>query len=168
MSIAGTSYNYSFNTNNAREKNIFFFNGHLDMADNLAGLVTKPKQVFSEKIADAYFAQYVKTDIEMRYSRKLSTDVYWSNRLNIGIGIPYGNSSYLPFTRQFLKDIAVDGGIGIRLDINVLIIRLDMGIPFRKPWLPRGSEWVIDQISFGNSSWRKDNIVWNIGIGYPF
>jgi outer membrane protein insertion porin family len=71
-------------------------------------------------------------------------------------------------TRQFLKDIAVDGGIGIRLDINILILRLDVGIPFRKPWLPRGSEWVIDEISFGSGSWRKDNIVLNIGIGYPF
>ena len=249
--IAGTTYNYSFNNNNAREKNIFFFNGHVDFAGNLLGLVKQPKQAFSEKIADAYFAQYFKSDVEVRYSRKLSTDVYWSNRINIGIGLPYGNSSYLPFThqfviggsnslrgfvprqlgpgrvlttaeqqiaypqiggdyklevqtelrfplvsklhgalfmdagniwsknslifgedarltRQFMKDIAVDGGIGIRLDINILIIRLDVGIPFRKPWLERGSEWVLDQISFGNRSWRKDNMVWNIGIGYPF
>ena len=249
--IAGSAYNFSFNTNNPREKNIFFFNGQVDVAGNVAGLITKPKQPFSEKIAGAYFAQYFKSDAELRYSRKLATDVYWSNRLNIGIGIPYGNSSYLPFTRQFviggsnslrgfvprqlgpgrvlttpeqqitypqiggdyklevqtelrfplisklrgalfidagniwsknslifgedarltrqfLKDIAVDGGVGIRLDINVLIIRLDVGIPVRKPWLPRGSEWVIDQISFGSSSWRKDNIVFNIGIGYPF
>lgn len=249
--IAGSAYNFSFNTNNPREKNIFFFNGQVDVAGNIAGLVTKAKQAFSEKIAGAYFAQYFKSDAELRYSRKLATDMYWSNRFNIGIGIPYGNSSYLPFTcqfviggsnslrgfvprqlgpgrvlttpeqqitypqiggdyklevqtelrfplisklrgalfidagniwsknslifgedarltRQFLKDIAVDGGVGIRLDINVLIIRLDVGIPVRKPWLPRGSEWVIDQISFGSSSWRKDNIVFNIGIGYPF
>ncbi len=249
--IAGTTYNYSFNTNNPREKNIFYFNGQLDVAGNVAGLALKPKQAFSEKIADAYFAQYVKTDLELRYSRKLATNVYWSNRFNIGIGLPYGNSSYLPFTRQFviggsnslrgfvprqlgpgrvlttpeqqiaypqiggdyklemqtelrfplvsklrgalfvdagniwsknalifgeearltrqfMKDIAVDGGIGIRLDITVLIIRLDVGIPLRKPWLPRGSEWVIDQISLGNSSWRKENIVLNVGIGYPF
>jgi outer membrane protein insertion porin family len=249
--IVGTTYNYSFNTNNPRDKNIFFFNGLLDIAGNIAGLATNPKQAFSEKVAGAYFAQYVKSDVEMRYSRKLATDIYWSNRLNIGIGLPYGNSSYLPFTRQFviggsnslrgfvprqlgpgrvlttpeqqiaypqiggdyklevqtelrfplfsklrgalfvdagniwsknslifgkaaqltpqfLNDIAVDGGIGIRLDINVLILRLDMGIPLRKPWLPRGSEWVIDEIRFGNSSWRKNNIVFNIGIGYPF
>jgi outer membrane protein insertion porin family len=249
--IAGTTYNYSFNTNNPRENNIFFFNGNLDFAGNIAGLATKPKAAFSEKIAGAYFAQYLKTDVELRYSRKLATDIYWSNRLNIGVGLPYGNSSYLPFTRQFviggsnslrgfvprqlgpgrvlttpeqqisypqiggdyklevqtelrfplfsklrgaffidagniwsknslifgeearltrqfLNDIAVDGGLGVRLDISVLILRLDVGIPFRKPWLPRGSEWVIDNISFGNSSWRKDNIVLNIGIGYPF
>ena len=249
--IAGSAYDFSFNTNSTREKNIFYFNGHIDIAGNLAGLATKTKQAFSEKIAGAYFAQYVKADVELRYSRKLVPDIYWSNRFNIGIGIPYGNSSYLPFTRQFviggsnslrgfvprqlgpgrvlttaeqqisypqiggdyklevqtelrfplisklrgalfmdagniwsknslifgedarftpqfLKDIAVDGGIGVRLDINVLIVRLDIGIPLRKPWLPRGSEWVVDQISFGSPRWRKDNIVFNIGIGYPF
>jgi outer membrane protein insertion porin family len=249
--IAGTTYNYSFNTNNPRDNNIFFFNGLIDFAGNIAGLATKPKEAFSEKVAGAYFAQYVKSDVEFRYSRKLATDIYWSNRVNIGVGLPYGNSSYLPFTRQFviggsnslrgfvprqlgpgrvlttaeqqiaypqiggdyklelqtelrfplfsklrgavfvdagniwsknslifgedarlsrqfLNDIAVDGGIGVRLDINVLILRLDVGIPLRKPWLLRGSEWVIDAISFGNSSWRKDNIVLNIGIGYPF
>jgi outer membrane protein insertion porin family len=249
--IAGTTYNFSFNTNNPRENNIFFFNGLVDFAGNIAGIATKPKEAFSEKVAGAYFAQYFKSDVELRYSRKLATDIYWSNRLNIGIGLPYGNSSYLPFTRQFviggsnslrgfvprqlgpgrvlttaeqqvaypqiggdyklevqtevrfplfsklrgaffvdagniwsknslifgedarltrqfLKDIAVDGGIGVRLDISVLILRLDVGIPLRKPWLPRGSEWVIDQIHFGNSTWRKNNIVLNIGIGYPF
>ena len=71
-------------------------------------------------------------------------------------------------TRQFMKDIAVDAGLGIRLDISVILLRLDIGIPLRKPWLPRGSEWVVDEIAFGNSSWRKNNIVLNIGIGYPF
>ena len=249
--IASTRYNYTFNSNNTRSNNIIFFNGNLDVAGNVLGLINKPKTIFSEKIGGAYFAQYSKIDAELRYSRKLSTDVYISNRLNIGIGIPYGNSSYLPFarqfvigggnslrgfvprrlgpgrvvttaeqqvaypqiggdyklevqtelrfpilgnlkgavfadagniwsknslifgqdavlTKQFMQDIAVDGGLGFRYDINILLIRLDIGIPLRKPWLPRGSEWVIDNIAFGNSSWRKDNIVLNIGIGYPF
>ncbi len=249
--IASTRYNYTFSSNNTRLKNIVFFNGNLDVAGNTLGLINKPKTPFSEKIGGAYFAQYSKIDAEVRYSRKLSTDVYISNRLNIGIGIPYGNSSYIPFarqfvigggnslrgfvprrlgpgrivatpeqqvaypqiggdykleaqtelrfpilgdlkgaifadagniwsknslifgqdavlTKQFMQDIAVDGGVGFRYDINILLIRLDVGIPLRKPWLPRGSEWVVDNIAFGNSSWRKENIVFNIGIGYPF
>ena len=249
--ITSTSYNFAYNSNNSKGDNIVFFNGNVDIAGNVVGLLDKPESAFSKKIAGAYFAQYGKFEAELRYSRKLKTDVYLSNRLNIGIGIPYGNSSYLPFTRQFViggsnslrgfvprqlgpgrvlttagqqvsypqiggdykleaqtelrfpiigtlngaffadagniwsknslifgedarltrqfaKDIAVDAGFGVRLDISVILLRLDIGVPLRKPWLPRGSEWVLRDISFGNSSWRKNNIVFNIGIGYPF
>jgi outer membrane protein assembly factor BamA len=72
------------------------------------------------------------------------------------------------FTSHFLNDIAVDGGLGLRLDISILIIRLDIGVPLRKPWLPRGSEWGIKDINFGDPDWRSQNLVFNIGIGYPF
>ena len=249
--IPSTSYNFTYNSNNPTGNDIVFFNGNMDFAGNAIGLVNKAKSPFSEKIAGAYFAQYSKFEAEVRYTRKLQTGIYLANRLNIGVGLPYGNSSYLPFnrqfviggsnslrgfvprqlgpgrvlttgdqqiaypqiggdykleiqtelrfpivgvlngavfadagniwsknslifgedarfTRQFMKDIAVDAGIGVRLDISVILLRLDIGIPIRKPWLPRGSEWVVDNIAFGNSSWRKNNIVLNIGIGYPF
>ena len=71
-------------------------------------------------------------------------------------------------TKRFIKDIAADAGVGFRFDINILIIRLDIAIPLRKPWLPMGSEWTINDIRFGNKDWRKENLIFNIGIGYPF
>lgn len=72
------------------------------------------------------------------------------------------------FSKNFLKEIAVGAGLGLRVDVSILIIRLDVAFPLRKPWLPEGQRWVIDKIEFGNSQWRKDNLVWNLGIGYPF
>jgi len=72
------------------------------------------------------------------------------------------------FSKDFLKEIAVGAGLGLRLDVTILIIRLDVAFPLRKPWLPDGERWVIDKIQFGNSTWRKDNLIWNLGIGYPF
>jgi outer membrane protein insertion porin family len=54
------------------------------------------------------------------------------------------------------------------MDITVLIIRLDVAIPLRKPWLPEGSEWVMNKIRLTNRSWQKENLIFNIGIGYPF
>lgn len=72
------------------------------------------------------------------------------------------------FSKTFLKEIAVGGGAGIRLDISFLVIRLDVAIPLRKPYLPDGERWVIDKIDFSSRSWRRDNIVFNLGIGYPF
>ncbi|MGZ8557559.1 MAG: translocation and assembly module lipoprotein TamL [Chitinophagaceae bacterium] len=72
------------------------------------------------------------------------------------------------FSKNFLKEIAVGGGAGLRFDISFLVIRLDVAIPFRKPYLPEGERWVINKINFTSPAWRKENIVFNLGIGYPF
>ena len=72
------------------------------------------------------------------------------------------------FSKSFLKEIAVGAGLGLRLDVTILIIRLDVAFPLRKPWLPDGERWVIDKVDLGNSAWRKNNLIWNLGIGYPF
>lgn len=69
---------------------------------------------------------------------------------------------------DLLKEMAVGGGIGIRFDANVMVIRFDLAMPLRKPWYPEGKRWVLDEIDFGNSAWRKENLILNIGIGYPF
>lgn len=70
------------------------------------------------------------------------------------------------FTKDFLKQLAIGGGVGIRLDIVLFVIRLDIGIPLRKPW--EQNPWVINQINLGNKDYRKENIIYNIAIGYPF
>jgi len=72
------------------------------------------------------------------------------------------------FSSGFYKELAVDAGFGLRFDFSILVLRLDLGIPMRKPWLPENNRWVFDQISFGESSWRRQNMIFNIGIGYPF
>jgi len=72
------------------------------------------------------------------------------------------------FSNKFLSEFAVGGGVGLRFDVSFLVIRLDVAVPFRKPWLEGKERWVIDQINLRSPEWRKQNIVWNIGIGYPF
>lgn len=72
------------------------------------------------------------------------------------------------FNKNFLGDLAVGGGVGLRFDVSFLVVRLDVAVPFRKPWLVGKERWVIDQINLRSPAWRKQNIVWNIGIGYPF
>lgn len=72
------------------------------------------------------------------------------------------------FSKTFLKELAVGTGIGLRIDVSILVLRLDVAFPLRKPFLPDGERWVIDKISFGSSDWRRDNLVYNLAIGYPF
>ena len=70
------------------------------------------------------------------------------------------------FTSKFLNQLAVDAGIGFRFDITLFVIRLDIAFPLRKPW--EQNPWVIDQVKFFNKPWRRENIIYNLGIGYPF
>jgi len=72
------------------------------------------------------------------------------------------------FSKNFLNELAVGGGAGLRFDFTFLIIRTDMSIPLRIPYLPKGERWVFKDIDFGSSKWRKDNLMFNLAIGYPF
>lgn len=72
------------------------------------------------------------------------------------------------FSRNFYRELAADAGIGLRFDFKILLLRLDMAIPVRAPWLPEGQRWVINKIDFGSPEWRSDNLIFNIAIGYPF
>jgi hypothetical protein len=64
--------------------------------------------------------------------------------------------------------MAVGTGVGLRFDITFLVLRIDVAFPLRKPYLPDGQRWVINQINFGDPTWRKENIIFNLAIGYPF
>ncbi|HEY0057929.1 MAG TPA: BamA/TamA family outer membrane protein, partial [Flavisolibacter sp.] len=70
------------------------------------------------------------------------------------------------FGKDFLNQLAIGGGVGIRLDIVLFVIRLDVGIPIRKPW--EQNPFVMNQIRLNNPAWRRENIVYNLAIGYPF
>jgi outer membrane protein insertion porin family len=72
------------------------------------------------------------------------------------------------FSKNFMKELAVGAGAGLRFDISFLVLRTDLAFPLRIPYLPEGHRWVIDDINFGSGPWRKDNLVLNIAIGYPF
>ena len=72
------------------------------------------------------------------------------------------------FTKDFLNQLAVGTGIGLRFDASILVLRLDLAFPLRTPYQVEGKNWVIDKIDPLNSKWRKDNLVFNLAIGYPF
>jgi len=243
--IMGSFYNFTYRTPNVNAANSFYVNGNLEAAGNLIGLLNKAPFPYSRKFLGAYYAQYAKLDADFRYTRKLGENLYLANRIIIGAGFPYGNSSFLPFSRQFiiggasslrgfqvrqlgpgrikasavqqlyypqvggdyklelnselrfplwaklkgavfidagnvwtkeallygkgaqltskfLNDIAVDAGLGFRFDITFLLIRFDLAVPLRVPYMERGKEWIIKDLH------PFSNIIYNIAIGYPF
>jgi outer membrane protein insertion porin family len=76
------------------------------------------------------------------------------------------NGEFSP--NRFYKEFAVGTGFGLRADISFFVIRLDLGMPLRKPALPEKERWVYKDLRFGDGKWRKENLVLNIAIGYPF
>jgi hypothetical protein len=68
----------------------------------------------------------------------------------------------------FMSQVAIGTGAGLRFDFNFFVLRLDLAFPIRKPFLPPGERWVFDDIDLGSKSWRQQNLILNIAIGYPF
>jgi outer membrane protein insertion porin family len=69
---------------------------------------------------------------------------------------------------DFYNQIAVGSGLGLRLDVTFFVLRLDVAFPIRKPYNPRGSRWTFNDLEFGNPTWRQENLVYNLALGYPF
>ena len=231
-----------------------YFNGSIETGGNVWGLFTPKNGRGQRSLFDVPLNQFVRLEADFRDYFKINRGVTWANRLNVGYGYAYGNSSSLPFVRQFfaggsndvrafrarslgpgsynildhltdstafadqggdyklmlntelrfkivsvlygalfadagnvwlrkedpkrpgsefkvkniLSELAVGTGAGLRVDASIFVIRLDVAFPVRKPYLPEGQRWVFDQVSFGSSAWRRENLIYNIGIGYPF
>lgn len=69
---------------------------------------------------------------------------------------------------NFINDIAVGIGAGLRVDVTFFVLRFDVAFPLSKPWLPENERWVASQIKPRDRDWRRQNLVLNIAIGYPF
>lgn len=72
------------------------------------------------------------------------------------------------FGKDFLNELAVGTGVGLRFDLTFFVLRTDLATPLRKPWLQKGERWVFNDIKFSSPDWRKENLVFNLAIGYPF
>lgn len=59
---------------------------------------------------------------------------------------------------DFIEELGIGTGVGLRLDIQNFILRFDLAFPLRDPSLPEGERWIYD---FGSP-------VFNFAIGYPF
>lgn len=71
-------------------------------------------------------------------------------------------------TKDFLTQLAVGGGLGLRFDFDYIVIRTDLATPFRIPYYPKGDRWVFKDIDFKSREWRSNNLIFNLAIGYPF
>ncbi len=101
--ILGSNYNFNYNQLVGKQPpNAIYFNGNLDLSGNIAGLLSGANAKGGKTIylLGLDFSQYVRAETDFRYYHKEGTTV-WANRIDIGFGYPYGNSTALPFIKQF-------------------------------------------------------------------
>lgn len=257
--IIGSNYNFTYTNQmeQQRRNNVYFYGG-LETGGNLWGAFISKDDQGQKNLFNIPLTQFIRVETDIRNYYKINRDVIWANRLNLGYGYAYGNSTSLPFVRQFfaggsndirafrarslgpgtyqvdpnqqfadqsgdikmmlntelrfkivsvlhgavfvdagniwlrkedkgvpgttntgrpgsgfklsnaLSELAVGTGAGLRIDATIFVIRLDGAFPIRKPYLPSGQRWVLNQVDFGSKIWRKENFILNIGIGYPF
>ncbi len=256
--ITGGSYSFDYNEQVTSGKKMQYY---AHFSTELAGtLLSLAKRIGGEKvsaanpskIAGSIYSQYAKMSIDARGFYNFRDKNKLALRLFAGVGKPYGNSSVLPYSKQFfsggpnslrafqinsvgpgtydqkndtlgilqlggdikletnieyrfgiyryfkgalfvdagnvwliksnpsetgtpfvaskfLNELAVGAGVGLRVDVSFFILRFDLAMPLRK--IPRYEDnfrWVTNEIDFGSSAWRKDNLVLNVAIGYPF
>ena len=114
-------------------------------------------------------------DIKLELNAEYRTNLY--KFLNAAVFVDAGNIWLVnedtdrpgaKFSKDWLSEVAIGGGIGLRMDFSILILRLDLAMPFRVPYYDKNDRWMFDKIDFGNKDWRRNNLVLNIAIGYPF
>lgn len=114
-------------------------------------------------------------DVKLEFNTEYRTNIY--RFINGALFMDAGNIWLLnkdvnkqgsQFTKDFMKEIAVGIGAGLRFDFSFLVLRTDLAFPIRKPYLPNGQRWVLDEVNFASGPWRSDNLIFNLAIGYPF
>ena len=63
---------------------------------------------------------------------------------------------------HFLGELAASYGVGFRLNLDFLLLRLDFGMKAHNPGLPQGDRWTVFRPSFGR------DFAFHFAIGYPF
>ena len=76
--------------------------------------------------------------------------------LKQGNDFPNGHFKF----KKFYKELYWNAGLGIRFDIDILLVRLDLGLPLFNPG-NNGDKWSINHTKFSS-------IILNFGLGYPF
>ena len=62
------------------------------------------------------------------------------------------------FTKNFMSELGMGAGVGLRVDIQSFVIRFDLAAPFHDPSLEKGKRYHFD----------LSNPILNFAIGYPF
>ncbi len=106
--VSETNYSFVYNNQDLRlTRDFVYFRVNAEIAGNtlaaISNLAQRPKKNGFYQVGGTEFAQYFKTDIDLRYYKMLYGDNSLVYRFFAGAGLPYGNSSALPFIKKYFS-----------------------------------------------------------------
>jgi len=256
--LLGSEYSFLHNSQlKGRKKHQWYFNYNADLSGNLLYLLVdmlglvNPDENGQYSIMGQSFSQYARSDFDVRYYLDMGKGQRMVSRVAAGLGMPYGNSSSLPYLKLFttggsnsirafhprtlgpgaynppdslsssfnifqsgemklelnleyrfdiskiikgalfadagnvwniserketpggqfksdlfLRQMALGAGMGLRFNFTIAILRLDLAVPLAVPY--DSSPGYFQPIRPMQGQWRRDNLVLNLAIGYPF
>lgn len=111
-------------------------------------------------------------DIKLEFNAEYRFKLFWilegAMFLDVGNIWTFYEDEDRPGTQfkwnKFYKDLAVGTGLGLRFDLNFVILRADLGMKLRDPQLPDAPRWILQRRKLN----FRDDFTLNISIGYPF
>lgn len=194
--ISSMIYNFVYNEIGKKDRpHPFYVNAKFEMAGNVFGIfnnsVRKDGIVSGEtkKIFNIPYSQFVKFDVDVRkYFSFFNEKHTLALRQFVGIGIPYGNSTTMPFVRSYFNGGSNDirawrifGGLGpadSQLDEKVrsyimdnvkLTTNIEYRVPFTKmfegaAFVDAGNIWSLKDSGFGDE-FKFDKFISQMGVG---
>lgn len=108
-------------------------------------------------------------DVRLEANLEFRFPIWWI--FNAAVFVDAGNVWYLRDTEDnnpeevfhfdnFYRQLGLNTGVGLRIDVTFIVLRLDLGIQLHNPGRPVGERWI------HNFKWK--NMALNFGVGYPF
>ena len=101
--VPSISYTFTFNNSkNYKDIDFSFFRARVVSSGNLTTLLATKKDANNVKtLFKTPIAQYIRTDLEYKKFWNISLENVLAFRSFIGVAIPYGNSTTIPFSRSY-------------------------------------------------------------------
>ncbi|GAB4297962.1 MAG: BamA/TamA family outer membrane protein [Marinilabiliales bacterium] len=196
-----TSTNYTFIYNNQKInklKDFHYIRLNIEPAGNFISTLNKITKVTNEGgtylVLNRKYAQYLKSDIDYRFYHYIDKNNKIVYRFFSGVGYPYGNSTSMPFVKQYfcggangIRAWPVRGlGPGSYYDSTQVFnyqtgdIKLEMNIEYRFQWfwivegalfVDAGNIWAINEKDTREGALFKFDKFYNdiaVGTGFGF
>lgn len=105
--LFGSQYTFVYNSLlDAKKKEYNYLKTEVEVVGNLINFLLEPSNnnedsVRRKQLFGVQTAQFVKFDVEGKHYRIFSKKHMLANRINLGLGVPYGNSTVLPYSKQY-------------------------------------------------------------------
>ncbi|MBQ5985397.1 MAG: BamA/TamA family outer membrane protein [Bacteroidales bacterium] len=167
--VAGAGYAYGNSSYLPFEK-AFYAGG----ASSLRGWQARTVGPGNSKMNEYFIIPNQTGDLKLEFNAEYRFPMFWKfdGALFIDAGNIWSLYGSAPEEAKFKlstlpQSVAMDWGTGIRLDLDFILVRIDMGFRLHDPVRDPGDRWINP---FSKAIWKERSSIYalHFGVGYPF